>query len=1646
MAASVPAPVERLQLTLRLRWLGIAIVIIILILLGQFWRFDYVPVVGIIGITLLELAGVSLIVRRATRHPEWNPKHRDRLIGIISELQVLVELVLLTVGVHLTGGVVSPLLAGYMLYLFVNGLRSSVPMLVVNGIWSALLAVGLIVAEYFGYVQPQSIGVVGDAALHVNSLFVGAVLSGLLAFMLLAAAVAIWIAHQTRQRELALAQSATALARRVEEVNTLREISQRLASTLELQPVLEAIGEGALRLVKATDAHLFAYDQEANSFTTGVGVWADGHRGLVVSLPRTEGGLSAMVVKGKQPVIINDAENHPFYSSLQSRSWGVKAIAGFPLKKADRVLGVLNVAFLEPHQFSDEEVSALIALGDQAAVAVENARLYTQVQARIQELSTLYAVASTSAQLGDAQTLMNDALSVVVDAMQVDAGFLAEVDEGRRQLRLVAQRGLSPVALREIKGEGLSLQNGFAGEAVRTGHAVAAVEILEDVRNVHRFVEADQLHSLYVLPLRAQDRSIGVLQLMWKDKHEVRSGEANLIAAIGHQIAVGFNNLALYGETKRRADELASLRAIGLATTSTLNLREQLRLFYEKVAQLLHPDSFLVGLYDEPQRELQVEYLVEDGWFVRRSTLPLEAGSLPAWVIQNQKALHVPDVASGTNMPAQLSQHLTRPARSWLGVPLVLKDNTAGLIAVTSFKPNAFTPEDERFLSAAAQQAALAIDNARLFAESERRSREMMLINEIGRAVSASLDLDDVIDRAAHALTDLLGYRYISIFFVEGESLKLKAKIGFETNIQSVPLTEGISGRVARTGRPALVTNAATDPDYRPLIPDVVTEVAVPIQREGRVLGVIDVQEARPGALKTDDLVLLGALADQLGVAATNAEIYQEALGREELANSLGRVGLALSSTLDMAQLADLVCREAMSIFRVDGSAIFLRESVPATQTGPVGETKLERHLTCQAIAGVVKPEARSLRVESTDVTNLLVRTARGARGAIIQNAHESPQLTAEWRSLLNARALMAVPLIKERDVIGVLILVDANNPTRFDDSEMARVSILATQAALAISNARLYDETQQRAAEVSSLYEIGLTVSSTLDLKEQLHIIYEQITRHFHPYSFYIGFVEENSEHITIPIISEQGQLLEPFGRHIEDLGFTAWMIQTRRPLVIDDIARDWDQLPVKPVHIGKPTMTSSYFGIPLLSKGRVIGCLALERVPVEPFTLDEQRFLMSLGQQVAVAVDSARLHEQERRIAAQQGLLYQTSRKIASALNLDLLLQTIVDSLHQDFGYKGTVVMLVDQETGDLYAAATSRDVSTVFPRMYRQKVGVGMMGKAAETGETQLANDTSQNHDFVVISDWKPNAELAVPLKAGQSVIGVLNVEREEVNSITQEEVRMVESLADQLTVAIQNARLYEQTRDQLEKLKQTQTRLVESERRAAIGELAAGLAHEINNPLTAILGHTQLMLQAPFTSPENINTELTAINGAAQRIHRIVKEFVRVANVEAIRREVIDMRPVIREAVALVEMHEAAQDVAINVQLPSDNLWVNGSRTLLSQVTSNILMNAVEAMPRGGTIEVDLKADPDDMTLVVHDTGVGIDPENLKHVFEPGYTTKVEKGTVRGVGMGLYTADRIIRNHGGSITLDSVRGQGTTVTIILPRVKKHDDNES
>jgi PAS domain S-box-containing protein len=345
------------------------------------------------------------------------------------------------------------------------------------------------------------------------------------------------------------------------------------------------------------------------------------------------------------------------------------------------------------------------------------------------------------------------------------------------------------------------------------------------------------------------------------------------------------------------------------------------------------------------------------------------------------------------------------------------------------------------------------------------------------------------------------------------------------------------------------------------------------------------------------------------------------------------------------------------------------------------------------------------------------------------------------------------------------------------------------------------------------------------------------------------------------------------------------------------------------------------------------------------------------------------------------------------------------------------------------------------------------------------------------------------LGVPLTVQGEVLGILALYTKEEREFTQDEVDSFSALAVQAAIAIHNSQLYEKlksqaaelgkARDELElrveertaalaktndvlrsearvrqqveeKLResegqllafasQLEDHLIANDRLISVGELSASLAHEFNNPLQIILGFTQNLIQEENFS-EARQQDLRIIEDEARRCGGIIRNLLDFARPTSNEPVFIVVDALVRDSMKLIRGYLDKSNVAVDLQIPADLRDIYGDPQPLKQVLINLFFNAVDAMPDGGTLKVGATGDAGHVILAVSDNGLGIHPETLPHIFRPFFTTKTKRGT----GLGLSVCDRIMKTHGGGITVESRQGRGTTFFLHFPlkEDKSHD----
>jgi signal transduction histidine kinase/CheY-like chemotaxis protein len=603
--------------------------------------------------------------------------------------------------------------------------------------------------------------------------------------------------------------------------------------------------------------------------------------------------LSQTVYDTRQPLYIADVEAYMAGRDVPQSLQGEqpRSVLLAPLIVGDDVRGRISLQNLDrTDAFSESDVRLLTTLASSLSVALENARLFdetrrllSETDRRAAELAIVNSVQRGLAAELDVQAmyeLVGERVTDVFDANVVD---IAIFDRGADLMRFpfFIERGVRfEDHPREIIG--------FRRQVMETNQPVVVTHDLArlaEAAGQPAQLVGEPAQSAIFAPLALGDEVLGVISLQNLDReHAFSDGDVSLLTTIAASLSVALHTGRLIDETRQRVSELGTINEVGAAITAQLEVDPLLALVGDKARAAFDADIAYVALLDEESGMIEFPYYVEMGSDAPQEPLPLGTG-LTSRVIERREALLLNDEADW----ARLGQRgVGTRARSWLGVPIIAGERVIGAMSVQSLRQaGRFTAADQSLLATIAANVGVAVQNARLYAETRRHAEEMAALAEVGREVSATLDLSVVLELVAERAKSLLDADTGAVFLPDPDGKHLHATVALGSmadviRADSITLGEGIIGTLATTGLAELVNSTKADP--RSLtIPGTDAEeddrlMAAPLMIHGEVAGMLAVWRF-PGSapFRSADLSFLVGLSQQAAIALQNARLFADA-------------------------------------------------------------------------------------------------------------------------------------------------------------------------------------------------------------------------------------------------------------------------------------------------------------------------------------------------------------------------------------------------------------------------------------------------------------------------------------------------------------------------------------------------------------------------------------------------------------------------------------------------------------------------------------------------------------------------------------------------------------------------------------------------
>jgi len=1023
--------------------------------------------------------------------------------------------------------------------------------------------------------------------------------------------------------------------------------------------------------------------------------------------------------------------------------------------------------------------------------------------------------------------------------------------------------------------------------------------------------------------------------------------------------------------------------------------------------------------------------------------VPVARTSFTGRAVVDRATVHIADIVpiAETEFPDAIENVRRLGCRAVLAVPLLREGGAYGGIFLFRREPGLFSADQVALVETFARQAAIAIDNVRLFNETREALEQQTAISEILRVISASPgDVRPMLHAVAERALKLCEATQSTIYLADGPLVRCAASVGDTPAIaegEHMPLSRG-----STTGRAMLdrivvhMADLATASEEEfPVGREMQRRIghrailSVPLMREDHAIGAIALWRMEPRKFTSQQIALVKTFADQAAIAIENVRLFnetREALEQQQASAEVLRV--ISSSVADTAPVFERIAECCKRLF--DGSAVRINL---AGEDGMIHVGYYDGPNPEQFRRVFPVP----LSAESS--TGRAVLEQRIVHYPDIEHGDDVPDYTRRSSSAAGEKSLLFAPMLWEGRGIGAIVV--ARRVARaFSDKEIALLKTFADQAVIAIQNARLFNETNEALEQQTAIAEILRVISSSpTDVRPVLDAIAERAARLCDASAASMYLIDGDQ----LRHLASKGPSPDPV-MHVDSLPIsrdtvTGRAILERKTIQLPDLLAEAAEFPLSH-DIANRLGHRSVVVVPLLREGQPFGAILLRRQDVRPFDEREVALLQTFGDQAAIALENVRLFNETKEALDQQ----RASGEVLSAISSSIadttpVFDRILASCERLFAGKVGQINVVD-ENGMVqlgaYHGPGQAAAAGIFPFRLDASSATGL---AIERRAVLHYPDIERDDDVPPIArtGWVMQglrALMVAPMIWEGEGVGAVFVGREHPGPYSAKEIALLKTFADQAVIAIQNARLFREIQDKSRQLE------IANQHKS---EFLANMSHELRTPLNAIIGFSEVLLERLFGE---INTKqddyLKDIHSSGRHLLNLINDILALSKVEAGRMELdlatFDLPTAIGNALALIRERAQKHAIALDVHIEAGLESVVADERKLKQILLNLLSNAVKFTPDGGRIDVRARIVGDVVEIAVQDTGIGIAAADHEAVFEEfrqvgrQYTSKQE-----GTGLGLALTRRFVELHGGAIRVDSAPGKGSVFTFTLPQ---------
>ena len=1025
-----------------------------------------------------------------------------------------------------------------------------------------------------------------------------------------------------------------------------------------------------------------------------------------------------------------------------------------------------------------------------------------------------------------------------------------------------------------------------------------------------------------------------------------------------------------------------------------------------------------------------------------RGPVPISRDAPPGLAVLERRTVHVADLQASDEFP--VGQEIARRIgfRTALATPLLRGGDGIGAITLRRTVVRPFSDREIELLETFASQAAIAIENVRLFNETREALERQTATGEILRVISTSpTDLQPVLDAIAENARRFCAAEDVLVQFREGDGLITRAHAGtitagidLGTPVVLALDRASVAGAAVIDGLVVQVDDPLTDLTY-PRTTELGREfgfrttMAVPLLRQGDASGAIVMRRAEARAFNEREIALARTFADQAVIAIENVRLFNETKEALEQQTAIADVLAATASaTADARPVFEAILRHAVELCGAEDAILRRRDGGDGVVVARIAAhpAVLVEAIGHRAPISTLIPGARLF--------------ASGADVVHVPDMDSDPEYGSASRSRPDPwfKTVLGVAVHIEGQVYGWMTL--ARHEARpFTDRQIDLVRTLASQAAIAIENVRLFNETKESLERQTAIGEILRVISrSTTDIQPVLDAIAENAARYCQAEDAVVMLPDGDllravAHYGPVPIVPE-GQPVSSFTYPIDRGSLNGRSFLEGRVLHTADI---WEEADEYPHGAAAMRRLGAHAGavVPLLRDGAPVGTLSLRRTEARAFTDKQLDLLQTFADQAVIAIENVRLFNETKESLERQMALGEILQVIASSPTAQQpVLDAIVRNAVRFCGGEDAILALL--VNGQFSTRAHYGPIALRTPDELWLADRKTVIGRAVVDGQTVQSADTLSDPEFTgshaTSKRFGFRAVLATPLLREGTAIGGIALRRSTPGPFSVRDEELLRAFAAQAVIALENVRQFNEIQDKSRQLE------IAGRHKS---EFLANMSHELRTPLNAIIGFSDVLLNGMFGQLNEKQREYQEdVLSSGRHLLTLINDILDLSKIEAGRVELelgeFSLPEALENGVTMIRERAAKHGIRVQIDVAGVDRIVADERKV-KQVVFNLLSNAVKFTPDGGRVDVQAARDNGEVRVAVRDNGIGIDEADRERIFEEFQQASRDSERSReGTGLGLALSKRYVELHGGRIWVESEVGRGSTFTFALP----------